>query len=184
MNRLSETFTVSEFRKRSAGRSETQLRDAVDNPAAVKYRRTTMQKPFFLAFCIVGSCFLAVAAPRPSAESGETYQLSTHILDVNRGAPASGVPIILFRQGADESSWVRIAEGVTDRNGRIGNFLPSGHSNDGIYKLKFETGNYFREQKLDSIYPFVEVVFEIKDDGHYHIPITISANGYATYRGN
>ena len=27
-------------------------------------------------------------------------------------------------------------------------------------------------------------LFEIKDNGHYHIPITISANGYATYRGN
>lgn len=141
-----------------------------------------MLKRLCLALCIAGGCLCTFAAPESTA--AEQYQLSTHILDVNRGTPAPGVPIILFRQKADGISWTHIAAGVTDRNGRIGNFLPAGNANNGIYKLKFETGNYFREQKLNSIYPFVEVVFEIKDNGHYHIPITISANGYATYRGN
>lgn len=143
-----------------------------------------MLKPIVLAFCIIGSNFCAYPATHSSEVPGKKYQLSTHILDVNRGVPAGGVPIILFRQGADGSSWTRIAEGVTDRNGRVGNFLPSGQSNTGIYKLRFETRNYFSEQKLNTIYPFVEVVFEIKGTGHYHIPLTLSANGYATYRGN
>lgn len=143
-----------------------------------------MLKPIILAFCLAGSHFCTFAAPPSSPVSAQKYQLSTHILDVNRGVPAGGVPIHLFRLGADGVTWTRVAEGVTDRNGRIGHFLPSGQSNSGIYKLKFETGNYFRDQKLNSIYPFVEVVFEIKGNGHYHIPITISANGYATYRGN
>ena len=142
------------------------------------------REPLFLAFCIAGTSFCAFADTHSSTASGNKYQLSTHILDVNRGVPAGGVPIHLFRLGSDGVTWTRVAEGVTDRNGRIGNFLPSGQSNSGIYKLKFETGNYFRDQKLNSIYPFVEVVFEIKGNGHYHIPITISANGYATYRGN
>ncbi|MFC2427031.1 MAG: hydroxyisourate hydrolase, partial [Capnocytophaga leadbetteri] len=31
---------------------------------------------------------------------------------------------------------------------------------------------------------FIEVVFEIKDNQHYHIPITLSPYGYSTYRGN
>lgn len=44
--------------------------------------------------------------------------------------------------------------------------------------------HYFKQQGLDTIYPFVEVIFEIKGDSHYHIPITMSANGYGTYRGN
>ncbi|MGC1633228.1 MAG: hydroxyisourate hydrolase, partial [Gelidibacter sp.] len=35
-----------------------------------------------------------------------------------------------------------------------------------------------------SFYPFIEVVFEIKDDNHYHVPITLSPFGYSTYRGN
>jgi 5-hydroxyisourate hydrolase len=33
-------------------------------------------------------------------------------------------------------------------------------------------------------YPFIEVVFQIKDANHYHVPITLSSYGYATYRGN
>ena len=57
-------------------------------------------------------------------------------------------------------------------------------SNIGVYKLIFRVQPYFESQKLESFYPFVEVVFEIKDNEHYHVPITLSANGYSTYRGN
>ncbi|EAL5187972.1 hydroxyisourate hydrolase, partial [Campylobacter coli] len=39
--------------------------------------------------------------------------------------------------------------------------------------------------KVDSFYPFVEVSFELlKDQKHYHIPITLSPFGYSTYRGS
>lgn len=141
---------------------------------------------FLLPFCLVcaGSGIFPVAAAAPAAAvPARSYQLSTHILDVGRGQPASGVPILLYRLSKG-GSWEKVGEGVTDRNGRIGNFLPQSQSNDGIYKLRFETKEYFRKQKLESIYPFVEVVFEIRGSGHYHIPITMSANGYGTYRGN
>ena len=69
---------------------------------------------------------------------------------------------------------------------RSGDLLPVGEprGNDGVYKLKFETEPYFEAHGEESIYPFVEVVFRIEGDGHYHIPITMSANGYSTYRGN
>lgn len=128
---------------------------------------------------------LALALAMPLyGKGGNGHQLSTHILDVSRGRPAPGVTIALFRLGADGESWTKVGEGVTDGNGRIGTFLPEGRSNDGIYKLKFETRGYFSAQGLSSIYPFVEVVFEIKGKEHYHIPITMSANGYGTYRGN
>lgn len=74
----------------------------------------------------------------------------------------------------------------TDGKGRIGDLLPVGapNGNDGLYRLRFETEAYFAAQGLASIYPFVEVTFRVEGDGHYHIPITMSANGYATYRGN
>ena len=52
----------------------------------------------------------------------QKYQLSTHILDVNLGKPASGVPIILFKLSDDAESWSKIDEGITDINGRIGSF--------------------------------------------------------------
>lgn len=138
---------------------------------------------YFLIFIVVVICGAGVI--HGAADKGVTkYQLSTHILDVNLGQPASGVPIILFKLSDDAESWSKIDEGITDINGRIGSFLPETTANDGIYKLRFETRDYFKQQGLDTIYPFVEVIFEIKGDSHYHIPITMSANGYGTYRGN
>lgn len=134
------------------------------------------QMLMILAAVTAGALFAA-------APTGAKHQLSTHILDVSRGAPASGVTIVLYRM-TEDGGWTKVAEGVTDQNGRIGNFLPETQPNDGIYKLRFETRGYFKAQGLDSIYPFVEVVFEIKGSSHYHIPITLSANGYGTYRGN
>lgn len=115
------------------------------------------------------------------------YQLSTHILDINRGEPAQDVDIVLYKLSSSApDQWIQVATGKTDKNGRIPNFLPNAGNddNEGTYMLKFYTEPYFRKQGLKSIYPFVEVIFRVEGNGHYHIPITMSANGYSTYRGN
>ncbi|UZJ65512.1 hydroxyisourate hydrolase [Sphingobacterium sp. KU25419] len=54
----------------------------------------------------------------------------------------------------------------------------------GVYKLTFLVADYFKSKQVTSFYPFIEVVFEIKDNKHYHVPITLSPFGYSTYRGN
>ena len=112
------------------------------------------------------------------------YQLSSHILDITKGAPASGVTIQLEKQDAQTHNWKKIEEKVTDENGRIGDFLQSDSSNVGIYRLRYLVSDYFKRNKTQSFYPFIEVVFEIKDSAHYHVPITLSPFGYSTYRGN
>lgn len=112
------------------------------------------------------------------------FQLSSHILDISKGMPASGVTIQLNKYNEKDKTWSKIDEKVTDKNGRIGDFLPSEISNNGIYKLTFLTEDYFKRSHTESFYPFIEVVFEIKDKNHYHVPITLSAYGYSTYRGN
>lgn len=114
----------------------------------------------------------------------KTYQLSSHILDISKGMPASDVPIRLQKLDADKKTWSAVAEKVTDSNGRISDFLSAESANEGIYKLTFLTAAYFKKQKIESFYPFIEVVFEIKGSKHYHVPITLSAYGYSTYRGN
>jgi len=118
------------------------------------------------------------------AQTEPDFQLSTHILDISQGKPAPGVAIILFRQDLQTKEFKQIASATTDENGRIGNFLPDTTNNEGIYKLLFETQPYFKQQNIPSIYPYIEVVFQLEGNGHYHIPITLSANGYSTYRGN
>ena len=113
-----------------------------------------------------------------------TYQLSSHILDISKGAPAAGVTIKLEKQNENTKAWLFVDEKVTDNNGRIGNFLDSKNDNTGIYRLTYMVSDYFKKQNVESFYPFIEVVFQIKDKAHYHVPITLSAYGYSTYRGN
>ena len=104
-------------------------------------------------------------------QAQEKYQLSSHILDISQGKPAPNVKIALSKQ---------------DKNGRIKDFLKeeSNKNNNGVYKLTFYITPYFEKLKQKTFYPFIEVVFEIKDNQHYHIPITLSPYGYSTYRGN
>ena len=114
----------------------------------------------------------------------KTYQLSSHILDVSEGIGAQDVKVALSKQNPKTLNWEVIDEKITDSNGRIKEFLPQEKDNKGIYKLTFYTEDYFTRNKKSTFYPFVEVVFEIKDNQHYHVPITLTAYGYSTYRGN
>ncbi|MGB0777916.1 MAG: hydroxyisourate hydrolase [Flavobacteriaceae bacterium] len=118
------------------------------------------------------------------AQDGK-HQLSSHILDITKGKPAADVKISLSKQDK-VGSWQIIDEKRTDENGRIKNFLKEekGVNHQGVYKLTYYTKPYFTQLGQESFYPFIEVVFELKDNSHYHVPITLSAYGYSTYRGN
>jgi 5-hydroxyisourate hydrolase len=130
-------------------------------------------------FAILIALFSTVTFAQKNA-----YQLSSHILDVSKGMPATGVTIKLEKYNEQTKVWSFVDEKITDNNGRISDFLPSDKPNLGIYKLTYLTSDYFKKNNTDSFYPFIEVVFQIKDANHYHVPITLSAYGYSTYRGN
>ena len=127
--------------------------------------------------------FLSVLFTGLLNAKGDSYQLSSHILDINTGYPAAKVKISLYKQNND-GNWIFVSEKETDENGRIKDFLPYGNDNKGIYKLTYHVGPYFERQNQNSFYPFIDVVFQIKDENHYHVPITLSPFGYSTYRGN
>lgn len=113
-----------------------------------------------------------------------TYQLSSHILDVSKGMPAAGVTIKLEKFIPSTKTWSYADEKVTDKNGRVPDFLNTNAANIGIYKLTYYTKDYFVKNGTESFYPWVEVVFKITNNEHYHVPITLSTYGYSTYRGN
>lgn len=137
-----------------------------------------MKKSFLLAIVMVilTSCTFAQESK---------YQLSSHILDITKGEPATNVKISLSKQDGN-GNWTTIDEKKTDENGRINNFLKEEKdvNHQGIYKLTYFTEPYFKQLEQESFYPFIEVVFQLKNDTHYHVPITLSAFGYSTYRGN
>ena len=129
--------------------------------------------------------FLMMFLMFPMVHAQESsYQLSSHILDISTGKPAPHVKIVLQKRDA-QNNWVLVEEKITDQNGRVKDFLKQeGKNNTGIYKLTFYTAPYFKSLDQKSFYPFVEVVFELADQEHYHVPITLSPYGYSTYRGN
>jgi 5-hydroxyisourate hydrolase len=110
-------------------------------------------------------------------------QITTHILDTAKGKPASGVSISLHQQHNDV--WKEIGIGTTNTDGRVMDLLKKDALLDlGIYKMRFETCEYFDKQGIQSFYPVVEIIFSITTTEHYHIPLLISPHGYSTYRGS
>jgi 5-hydroxyisourate hydrolase len=131
---------------------------------------------------IITLLFLFVASYTFSQE--KEFQLSTHILDISTGKPAQNVEIHLEKLDEKTNKFILLQGEKTDKNGRVGNFLRKNKPNAGLYKLTFLVNAYFESQQKDTFYPFIEVVFRIKDEDHYHVPITLSPYGYSTYRGN
>ncbi|MFD2742593.1 MULTISPECIES: hydroxyisourate hydrolase [Sphingobacterium] len=128
---------------------------------------------------------LAFAAISQGLYAQETScQLSSHVLDINAGRPAQDIKITLSKKDQADN-WNIIDEKITNSKGRIDDFLPKdGKDTNGVYKLTFHTQPYFKALNQRSFYPFIEVVFELLDQEHYHVPITLSPFGYSTYRGN
>lgn len=113
--------------------------------------------------------------------------ISTHILDTNLGRPAANVSIRLseFRDNAAGGVWHEIGSAFTDADGRCKTLLGERSLVATDYKLHFSVGTYFRDLRIPSLYPYVEIVFTVADPSqHFHIPLLLTANGYTTYRGS
>jgi 5-hydroxyisourate hydrolase len=110
--------------------------------------------------------------------------ISTHILDSALGRPAAEVAVSLAHRQKEE--WQILSEAKTDADGRCNQLLPAGTLlESGLYRIRFETTAYYRAQHFAGLYPYVEIVFEVRDAAqHYHIPLLLTANGYTTYRGS
>jgi len=113
--------------------------------------------------------------------------LSTHILDIHLGKPATNVPVKLWelRDNAVGGAWVMLADTYTDFDGRCKTLLGDHPLIATHYRLGFNVGAYFYDLRVNSIYSTISIDFEVTDPTqHYHIPLLLTANGYSTYRGS
>jgi 5-hydroxyisourate hydrolase len=95
-----------------------------------------------------------------------TASISTHVLDVERGRPASGVRVELWQEDL-------LTSGETDTDGRIAELASD--LEPGVYRLLFHPPSPF----------FKRVGLEVElADGHYHVPLLISSYACTTYRGS
>ena len=110
--------------------------------------------------------------------------ITTHVLDTMHGRPGSGITTTLEYRTAP-GTWKELSRSKTGADGRITNFLPEGFGIEaGTYRLTFFTEEYFRLSGLESFFPFVTILFQVKEtEAHYHVPLLLSPYGYSTYRG-
>ncbi len=106
--------------------------------------------------------------------------ISTHILDTSKGHPASEVQVTLER--LVDSKWNIIGDELTNDDGRIA--FNCGKE-QGVYRLKFKTEDYFEKNNLESFFVTTPVIFKITNtDRKYHVPLLLNPFGYSTYRGS
>ncbi|MGZ6256381.1 MAG: hydroxyisourate hydrolase [Candidatus Limnocylindria bacterium] len=116
-----------------------------------------------------------MADPRPT--------ISTHVLDLELGVPAAGLPVALFRLEEDGRPEL-IAERTTDADGRIRSLLAD-DLEAGDYQLVFDLAAYAATLDRDADF-FENLAVGIRiDDAQRscHVPLLLSPFGISTYRG-
>ena len=106
--------------------------------------------------------------------------ISTHILDLQSGLPASSVEVTLLKK--TDEKWSQIQKSSTNNDGRIAFEAPS---QAGVYQLNFHIESYLRKRNVKPFFLDTQVTFEITDlSRKYHVPLLLSPFGYSTYRGS
>lgn len=97
--------------------------------------------------------------------------ISTHILDTQRGLPASGIDVTLFRSNGEVAG-----KATTDSDGRIRRLLPTSLE-IGEYVIEFRLGGPF--------FSTIALTFRVDDARRsYHVPLLIAPYSVASYRGS
>ena len=112
-------------------------------------------------------------------------KLSTHVLDLTRGAPAAGMEIELWRLDTAQPSQVKVV--VTNADGRTDVPLLSGDDLVvGDYQLVFKIKDYFANRGVSAtFFVYAAVFFRIEDaTTSYHVPLLVTPWAYSTYRGS
>jgi 5-hydroxyisourate hydrolase len=108
--------------------------------------------------------------------------ISTHVLDLATGEPATEVGVALFRLAEDGAPEL-VSDGQTDADGRIRDLLDGGRLTEGDYQLAFDVGAYADD--ADAFFQSVAVALRISDATRsYHVPLLLSPYGLSTYRGS
>ena len=113
------------------------------------------------------------------ASGADQPTISTHVLDTERGMPAPGVHVTLYRLGVGTDGPIRMTQALTDADGRIRDLLERPLV-AGEYRLEFdvahEDGSFFTRIALD---------IRITDpERSYHVPLLLAPYSMTTYRGS
>jgi 5-hydroxyisourate hydrolase len=113
-----------------------------------------------------------------------TPTISTHVLDTEKGAPAVGVHVTLYKLGEDERP-IRLTQALTDDDGRVRDLLERPLS-AGTYRLEFSlAGRTIGADGEGRVLRRLSVDLRVEDVGRsYHVPLLLSPYSMTTYRGS
>lgn len=104
--------------------------------------------------------------------------ISTHVLDTERGVPAAGVHVTLYRLDVAAAP-LRMTQALTDADGRIRDLLERPLA-AGEYRLEFDVAH-----EDGSFFTRIAVDLRISDTGRsYHVPLLLAPYAMTTYRGS
>jgi 5-hydroxyisourate hydrolase len=106
-------------------------------------------------------------------------RISTHVLDIAKGKPASGIAVELRFGGAV------IASAVTNADGRTNEpILTADRIETGFYELVFQVTEYLSSSQ-PAFFDNITIRFGVAEPrGNYHVPLLLAPHGYSTYRGS
>ena len=112
-------------------------------------------------------------SPAPGAPT-----ISTHVLDTERGQPATGVRVVLYRLDVGTAP-IRMTQALTDGDGRVRDLLERPLT-AGDYRLEFDVAH-----EDGSFFTRVAVDLRITDVGRsYHVPLLLAPYAMTMYRGS
>jgi len=108
--------------------------------------------------------------------------ISTHVLDTERGSPAAGIGVALYRLDGDDA--VIVGEATTDQDGRVRRLL-SETLRTGDYRLVFDVADTAGPGGGAPFFRRLSVDLRVGDPSRsYHVPLLLAPYSLTTYRGS
>jgi hydroxyisourate hydrolase len=104
--------------------------------------------------------------------------ISTHVLDTERGSPAQGVRVTLYRLDVGDKP-IRMTQALTDADGRVRDLLERPLA-AGDYRLEFDVAH-------EEAAFFIKLAVDLRvtdTERNYHVPVLLAPYSMTTYRGS
>ena len=112
-----------------------------------------------------------------------TPTISTHVLDAERGVPAAGIHVSLYKLGEDDRP-IRLTQALTDDDGRVRDLLERPLSR-GTYRLEFNLAGRSVGEADERFFRRLSIDLRVDDVSRsYHVPLLLAPFSMTTYRGS
>uniref|UniRef100_UPI00398E9542 transthyretin n=1 Tax=Pristiophorus japonicus TaxID=55135 RepID=UPI00398E9542 len=100
------------------------------------------------------------------------------VLNAVNGTSAANLNLQILRRNEDRS-WQQLNTGVTGINGEVHNLITEADFVSGLYKVHFETGDYWRSLGYTPFHECANVVFRVDSSAHQHYTLALLLSPYS-----